>query len=51
MTDEELKNEIVYLKRRNAELQGDVAALQAEVTRLTQQLERIFRRARDGGQS
>jgi uncharacterized small protein (DUF1192 family) len=30
------------LKRRNAQLQEDVAALQAEVTRLIQQLEWIM---------
>jgi hypothetical protein len=35
-------DENVYLKRRNAQLQDDVTALQAEVTRLSQQLERVM---------
>jgi HAMP domain-containing protein len=41
-TDEDVKAANVYLKRRNAQLQDDVTSLQAEVNRLTQQLERVM---------
>ena len=61
MTDEEaqaLRRENDYLKRRNAQLQGDVTSLGGQVLRMQQELERVsgrdMRRAPNplsGGQS
>jgi hypothetical protein len=42
MTEAALKSENEYLKLRNAQLQEDVIALQAEVTRMRQQAERLL---------
>lgn len=41
---EDLARENAYLRQRNEQLQGDVAALSAEVERLTQIAERLHGR-------